>query len=106
MVESPPLVLVGTSLERVDLTEDLRWSHHIYSICSKTRRLLGLLYRSFYQQTDTQTLHQVCLSFVRPHLALFGILIYAKIYLNVLDVSNINNLITVVLRKQQQIKML
>ena len=52
----------------VILTEDLRWSHHISSICSKTRRLLGLLYRSFYQQTDTQTLRQLYLSLVRPHL--------------------------------------
>ena len=32
----------------IQLTCDLSWSYHITTICSKTRRLIGLLYRQFH----------------------------------------------------------
>ena len=49
-------------------TSDLSWSKHITSVCNKARRLLGLLYRRFYQQSEPETLLKLYMSLVRPHL--------------------------------------
>ena len=50
------------------LSTDLRWSHHIETICTKARKLLGLLYRQFANNTNTQVMVKLYLSLVRPHL--------------------------------------
>jgi len=71
-----PILLNGTPLDRVEvfkylgihISSDLSWSHHIQTLCSKTRRMLGLLYRRFYADADPFTLRQYYLSFIRPHL--------------------------------------
>ena len=52
----------------VTITSTLSWSDHIQSICNKSRRLVGLLYRQFYPNADTDTLRQFYLSCIRPHL--------------------------------------
>ena len=73
---SSPILLNGTPLDRVEvfkylgihISSDLSWSHHIQTLCSKTRRMLGLLYRRFYADADPFTLRQYYLSFIRPHL--------------------------------------
>ena len=44
----------------IQLTSDLSWSTHITTICSKTRRLIGLLYHQFHLCTAEVAL--------RPHL--------------------------------------
>ena len=71
-----PLLLDKLPLCQVDtfkylgilLSEDLSWSPHINAICSKARQVLGLLYRRFYNFSNTDTLIQLYTSLVRPHL--------------------------------------
>ncbi len=50
------------------ISSDFSWSGHIDNICSKAKRILGLLYRRFYRHSNEQTLRQLYLSLVRPHL--------------------------------------
>ena len=67
-----PLTLNGTILEVVPtfkypgvlLSSDLSWTHHIQGVCSKARKILGLLYRRYYQYSDSRTLRQLYLSLV------------------------------------------
>lgn len=71
-----PLVLNGENLAKVDsykylgilLTSDLTWSSHISDICAKARQILGLIYRRFYGYADSDTIKQLYVSIVRPHL--------------------------------------
>ena len=71
-----PLKLFDSALDRVDnykylgvlLTDNLSWSMQVESVCQKARRVLGLLYRRFYGQASQETLKQLYLSLVRPHL--------------------------------------
>ena len=74
----PPAILInGIPLDILDsynsylgllISSDLSWSHHIDSICSKARRILGLLYWRFSHDTGPHALLQLYLSLVRPHL--------------------------------------
>ena len=50
------------------LSSDLSWSHHIQSTCTKARKLLGLLYRQFSNNTNPEVMTKLYLSLVRPHL--------------------------------------
>ncbi len=68
-------VLSGLPIERfskfkylgVHISSDLSWSLHVWKICAKGRRLVGLLYRRFHA-VDTSTCKQLYVSFIRPHL--------------------------------------
>jgi len=51
----------------VIITSNLSWSKQIQSICNKSRKLVGLLYRQFYLNADSDTLRQFYLSCIRPH---------------------------------------
>ena len=70
------LYLNGVPLERVEifkylgvlLRSNLGWSDHITMICSKARKLLGLLYRQFYNHATTDTIKKLYVSLIRPHL--------------------------------------
>ena len=70
------LFLNGNELEEVDtfkylgvlIKNNLSWADHTRAICSKARKILGLLYRHFYNYSSSDALKQLYLSLVRPHL--------------------------------------
>ena len=76
MITPPQIILNGVVLDRVQsykylgitLTSNLSWSPHISVCCNKTRKLIGLLYRRFYQHASSSTLLKLYCSFIRPHL--------------------------------------
>ena len=76
MSTPPQVILNGIILDRVQsyrylgitLTTNLSWSSHISACCNKTRKLIGLLYRRFYQHTSSPTLLRLYCCFIRPHL--------------------------------------
>ena len=70
------LFLNGNELEEVDIFKylgvliknNLSWTDHTAEICSKARKILDLLYRHFYNHSSSESLRQLYLSLVRPHL--------------------------------------
>ena len=73
---TPTILLEGIPLERADtfkylgviLSSDLSWTPPVESVCTKARKLLGLLYRHFHNNTGTNTLLELFTTLVRPHL--------------------------------------
>ena len=69
-------LLNGIPLEQVEtfkylgvlLSSDLSWSAHIDSICTKARKVIGLLYRRFYGNVDNHSLLELYSVLVGPHL--------------------------------------
>ena len=76
LIPSSPLYLNGSQLDQVKsykslgvtITSNLSWLPHITSLCNKTRRLVGMVYRKFYQHSDSRTLLKLYLSIIRPHI--------------------------------------
>ncbi len=74
----PPagLFLANTVLEKVEsyrylgvlVTSKLSWSDHIDQICTKARKLIGMLYRQLYSWADTNTLLLIYTTCIHPHL--------------------------------------
>jgi hypothetical protein len=73
----PPSFLVqGTPLSHVSsvkylgilINSDLSWSSYVSNLCSKVRKLVGLLYHRFYKYADSATLLTLYETFIRPHL--------------------------------------
>ena len=81
------LMLNGQVLDQVDmykylgilLSKDLSWSPHIDAVCTKARKILGLLYRRFYQFCNqiwcTPTvIHITCEALLRVCLPCLGLI--------------------------------
>ena len=74
--QSSPIILLGSQLDIVDSIKylglmiqcDLTWSNHIQNICSKARRLVGLLFRQFYHYAEPSTIKTLYLTLIRPNL--------------------------------------
>ena len=72
----PALVLLSSPIDRVDSNDylglriqcDLSWTDHIHNICSKARRLVGMLFRQFYHCAESSTIRTLYLSLIRSHL--------------------------------------
>ena len=72
----PPILLNRSPLEQVFsykylgvyLTSDMRWRTHIDHISSFARKLIGLLYRQFYNNVDSASLLELYQSMIHPHL--------------------------------------
>ena len=72
----PALQLYGQALERVFgykylgifLSSNLSWTPHVERIVAKTRKLIGMLYRQFYQWTNPEVLTKIYILLIRPHL--------------------------------------
>ena len=50
------------------LSQDMSWSPQVQAVCSKAKKVLGLLYRKFYGCANTEMLTQLYISLVCPHL--------------------------------------
>ena len=44
------------------------WNDHITNIYNKARKLIGVLYRSFYKHSSADTILKLYSSFIHPHL--------------------------------------
>ena len=72
----PEIILNGSPIETVDtfkylgllFSSDLTWTAHIQSCSSKSKKLLGMIYRKFYKMLDPPHLLRLYKSLVRPHL--------------------------------------
>ena len=73
----PPLFLNDVRLDCVSsykylgviLCSNLSWSPHIKSVCSKSRKLLGYLFRHFYKFSSPNSLLRLYRSLILPHLS-------------------------------------
>ena len=68
-VDGTPLTIVAEyKYLGVTIASDLSWSSHIANVCTKSRRLTGMIYRRFYTNCNSHTLLKLYVSYVRPHL--------------------------------------
>ena len=50
----------------VIVTSDLSWSSHIHTLCTKVKKIIGLLYRTFYHDASVTSLLKLYVSLIRP----------------------------------------
>ena len=53
----------------VIISSNLSWSAHIRSVCSKSRQLIGVIFRHFYRSSSPQSLLKMYIALVLPHLS-------------------------------------
>lgn len=73
----------------VHLSSDLSWSTHIQSITAKARKVLGLLYRKFYNFSPPDVLVHLYLSLVRPLLEYAAVVWSPHLKKNILELENV-----------------
>ena len=99
-VQPPQLILNGMPLEQVEtfkylgvlLSSELSWSAHIESICTKARKLTGLLYRRFYGNVNQQSIYSLYNTLVRPHLEYVAPIWDPHLVKDVKKLENVKNL--------------
>ena len=68
-VEGIPLAYVNSvKYLGILITSNLSWSQNISNLQLKVRRLIGMLYRKFHKNAETNTLLKLYIYFIRPHL--------------------------------------
>ena len=73
-IQPPSLTVDSNPLKQVQsykylgvlITVDLTWSAHLQVISTKTRKLLGMIYRRFYSNSTSSTMFKLYKSFIRP----------------------------------------
>ena len=50
------------------ISSSLSWSPHVEAVCTKARKLLGLVYRRFYGLLNTRCMIEIYKTLIRPHL--------------------------------------
>ena len=74
-VEGTPLLYVNfVKYLGICITSNLLWSSHIAKIHSKSKRLIGMLYRQFYKYAKSNTLLKLYAYLIRPHLEYCSVL--------------------------------
>ena len=73
----------------LNLSPDLSWSHHIDLICTKTRKLVGMLYRNFYKYSSSPTLLKLYKALIRPHLEYAGVVWGPYLVKDIFAVENV-----------------
>lgn len=74
--QSSPIILLESQLDNADsikylgltIQSDLTWSKYIQNICSKARRLVGMLFCQFYYYAESSTIKTLYLTLIRPNL--------------------------------------
>ena len=61
----------GSGFLQVPRSPLVIWTRHIQSLCSKARKLIGLIYHHFYQHSSPESFLQMYLTLLRPHLVSF-----------------------------------
>ena len=76
VTRKPALTVMGNTLDKASsfkylgvwIPKNLSRSKHVSKICFKAKKIIGLIYRQYYQHSNTDTLKQLYISSVRPHL--------------------------------------
>ena len=84
----------------LNLSTDLSWSHHIDLICTKTRKLVGMLYRNFYKYSSSPTLLKLFKALIRTHLEYAGVVWDPYLVKDIFAVENVQKFALQVCSKQ------
>ena len=95
---SKPIII--NTLIGLNLSPDLSWSHHIDLICTKTRKLVGMLYRNFYKYSSSPTLLKLYKALIRPHLEYAGVVWDPYLVKDIVAVENVQKFALRVCSKQ------
>ena len=64
--ESMLVIRKRNPVDQPILTVGVSWGNHIHTMCTKVRKILGLLYRTFYHDASVTSLLKLYVSLIRP----------------------------------------